>query len=78
MVSYETFMDEYVEFMKKYAESDGSDLSILADYADYMSKYADFVEDFEKWEDEDLNTAETAYYLEVQTRVAKKLLEVAE
>ena len=78
MDSYETFMDEYVEFMKKYAESDGSDLSILADYADYMSKYADFVEDFEKWEDEDLNAAETAYYLEVQTRVAKKLLEVAE
>ncbi len=78
MDSYETFMDEYVAFMKKYAESDGTDLSILTDYADYMSKYADFVEDFEKWEDEDLNAAETAYYLEVQTRVTKKLLEVAE
>ena len=78
MDSYESFMDEYVEFMKKYAESDGTDLSILADYADYMSKYADFVEDFEKWEDEDLNAAETAYYLEVQTRVNEKLLEVAQ
>lgn len=78
MDSYETFMDEYVAFMKKYAESDGTDLSILTDYADYMSKYADLVENFEKWEDEDMNAAETAYYLEVQTRVTKKLLEVAQ
>ena len=77
MDSYETFMDEYVAFMKRYAESDGTDLSILTDYADYMSKYVDFCENFEKWEDEDMNAAETAYYLEVQTRVTKKLLEVA-
>lgn len=77
MDSYETFMDEYVAFMKRYAESDGTDLSILTIYADYMSKYVDFCENFEKWEDEDMNAAETAYYLEVQTRVTKKLLEVA-
>lgn len=40
-----------------------------------MSKYADFVKDFEKWEDEEMNAAETAYYIEVQSRVSKKLLE---
>ena len=40
-------------------------------------KYSKFVEDFEKWDDEDMNAAESAYYLEVQTRVNKKLLEVA-
>lgn len=39
-----------------------------------MSKYADFVEDFEKWEDEEMNAAETAYYIEVQSRVSKKCL----
>ncbi len=75
MDSYEKFMDEYVAFMKKY-QANPSDFSLLADYADYMSKYADFVEDFEKWDDEDMNAAETAYYLEVQTRVNKKLLDV--
>ncbi len=77
MDSYEAFMDEYVAFMKKYKENP-SDLSLLTDYADYMSKYTDFVKDFEKWEDEDMNTAELAYYLDVQTRVSKKLIEVAQ
>lgn len=78
MDSYEEFMNEYCEFMKKYAESDGTDVGLLADYASYMSKYADVVEDFEAWDDGEMNTAETAYYLDVQTRVSKKLLEVAE
>ena len=77
MDSYEKFMDEYVAFMKKY-QANPSDLSLLVDYADYMSKYADFVEDFEAWDDEDMNTAEAAYYLEVQTSVNKKLLEIVQ
>lgn len=76
MDSYEEFMNEYCEFMKKYAESDGSDAGLLADYAKYMSKYADVVEDFEAWDDGEMNKAETAYYLDVQTRINKKLLEV--
>ena len=77
MDSYEEFMDEYVVFMKKY-KSNPSDVSLLTDYANYMSKYADFVEDFEKWEDEEMNAAETAYYIDVQARVSKKLHEVAQ
>lgn len=43
-----------------------------------MSKYADVVEDFEAWDDEEMNTAEMAYYLDVQTRISKKMLEVGE
>lgn len=42
----------------------------------YINKYATFCADFEQWENEDLNAAETAYYLEVQARVAEKLLTV--
>ncbi len=76
MDSYEKFMNKYVAFMKKY-RANPTDMSLLAEYADYMSKYADAVEDFEKWEDEEMNAAETAYYIEVQSRVSKKLLEVA-
>lgn len=77
MDSYEKFMDEYIAFMDKYAKSDGTDASILSDYATYMKKYAEFVDKFEQWESKDLNTAETAYYLEVQLRVENKLLNVA-
>lgn len=77
MDSYEAFIDEYVAFMNKYAESDGSDPALLTDYASYMSRYADMVADFEAWENEEMNEAEAAYYLEVQTRVSQKLLEVS-
>ena len=76
MDNYEKFMNDYVAFLKKY-QSNPSDLGLLADYAKYMSDYADAVKAFEKWEDEDLNDAELAYYIEVQSRVSKKLLEVA-
>lgn len=76
MDAYETFMNKYVDFMKKY-QSNPADLSLLADYATYMSDYAKFCDDFAKWENEDLNAAELAYYIDVQARVSKKLLEVA-
>lgn len=78
MDEYEEFMDEYVEFMKKYQESDGTDLSLLTDYAQYMSDYAEMAEAFDNWEDEELSDDELAYYIEVQARVTKKLLEVSQ
>lgn len=77
MDSYEKFMGEYVAFMKKYT-ANPTDMSLLADYTNYMSKYTEMVKDFEKWENEDMNSAELAYYVDVQGRVAKKLLEVAQ
>ena len=76
MDSYEEFFDEYVAIMRKYKENP-ADLSILTDYSNYMSQYADMMQKLEKWENEDLNAAETAYYIDVQARISKKLLEVA-
>ena len=76
MDSYEAFMNEYVDFMKKY-NNNPSDAELLSDYADYVSKYTDFVEDFDKWEDEEMNNTEAAYYIDVQARVSKKLLEIS-
>lgn len=78
MDSYEDFMDEYVAFMKKYLESDVTDASLLSDYASYITKYAEFFEKFDKWESEDMNATETAYYIQVQSRVSQKLLDVAQ
>ncbi len=77
MDSYEEFMSDYVDFMKKYQDNP-TDMSLLSDYSDFISEYAEITEEFSDWEDEDLNTEELAYYLDVQTRVNKKLLEVAE
>jgi hypothetical protein len=75
MDSYEKFMDEYCSFMKKYTKSNGTDMSLLADYSKYMSKYSDMVTKFENWKSK-TNDAELKYYLQVQTRVNQKLLEV--
>ena len=76
MDSYEEFIDEYEAIMKNY-KANPTDLSILSDYAKYMGQYADMMQKFEKWENEDLNTAEAAYYVDVQARITKKLLEIA-
>ena len=76
MDSYEKFMNDYVAFMKKY-QANPSDLTLLAEYSEFMSDYAKAMSDFAEWEDEEMNNEELAYYLDVQTRVNKKLLEVA-
>lgn len=75
--SYEVFFDEYVEFMKKYQDSDDVS-SMLTDYTNYMSQYADMMTKLSALEGEDMTTAEAAYYLEVTTRINKNLLEVAQ
>lgn len=76
MDSYEDFIDEYIAFMERYADSNGTDLSILADYAKFMTEYAEFCAAFAEWGEKDLNAEELAYYTEVQARVNQKLLEI--
>lgn len=76
MDSYEAVVDEYIAFMKKY-NANPNDPALLVDYTKYMSKYTDACEKFKKWESGDMNDAETAYYIDVQARVSKKLLEAA-
>lgn len=75
MDDYEAFIDEYIEFMKKYGESDGSSLTLLADYLEFLEKYNEMSESMDKWESEDMNDIERAYYLEVLARCNKKMLE---
>lgn len=73
--SYESFMNEYVEFMKKY-ESSNDIASLAAQYTEFASKYTDVESKFDALENDDLNDAETTYYIEVQTRINNKLLEI--
>lgn len=72
--SYESFMNDYADFMKKYNENP-SDSELLSEYADYMSNYADTMDKINNLES-DLNDAELKYYTEVQTRVLKVLSDV--
>ena len=76
MDSYEKFFDEYVDIVKKYAENPAN-LSILSEYTTYMRQYADMLTKLNAWEQKDLDTAEAAYLIEVQGRISKKLLSIA-
>lgn len=74
--SYESFMNEYADFMEKYNNS--SDVaSMMKDYTTYMTKYADFTQKYEDLGDDDLNDEELKYYVDVQSRVTKRLIDVA-
>lgn len=74
---YEAFFDEYIEFMKKY-NSSGDTVSLMSDYLQMLEKYTSFTEAAEKYDSEEMNDADRAYYIEVTTRVSKKLLETVD
>lgn len=76
MDSYEAFMNEYCDFMEKYSKNP-TDAGLMADYMSYMEKYDDFTKKFDQWGGENLNDAELAYYIDVQTRVYDRLAEAA-
>ena len=70
-------MDEYIAFMKKYNSSSDT-VSMMADYTKIMKKYTEFAEKVQKYDSTTMSKADAAYYLEVTSRVSKKLLEVAQ
>lgn len=75
MDDYESFMNRYVDFMKKYKNS--SDVtSMLAEYSTMMQDYAKFADSIKGYNQDNLSASDWAYYLEVTTRVTKKLAEV--
>ena len=70
------FFDEYVEFMKKYQNSDNQ-ASMLSDLADYMTKYSETMQKLDEIDEDSLSAADLAYYTEVNARIMKKLAEVS-
>lgn len=75
MDAYEAFYDEYCEFMVSY-QKNPSDLKLIAQYGQLMTKMVDVNTAFEKWDESDLNNEELKYYLEVNSRVMQKLVDV--
>ena len=76
MDSYEEFFDDYIAFMKKYSES--SDTSaMLSDYTAYMQKYSEVMEKLDAVDEDELNSAELAYYTKVISSITQKLSEAS-
>jgi hypothetical protein len=74
--SYEDFVDEYVEFMKKYQDDPSNAISMLSEYANIMQKYTDFAEKINKYDSNNLSTEDYKYYIEVTSRCAQKMLDI--
>lgn len=63
--------------MEKYSESDDT-ASMLADYSSYMTQYAETMEKMESIDEDELTTAEAAYYTKVSARILEKLATVSQ
>lgn len=73
---YEAFMDKYIAFMQKYENSDDTYV-MLSDYLEMLQEYADYTEALSKYDTDKMSVTDSAYYLEVTMRVAKKLYALA-
>ncbi len=72
MDSYEAFYTEYCEFMKEYSENPTD----FAKYADMLVKAEEMNEAFEAWDEDELTNEELKYYLDVNDRVMKMLVDI--
>ncbi len=77
MDSFEIFFNEYVDFMQEFSNS-GDTLSLLSAYTDYMAQYTETMDALSKLKESDMSKEENLYYLEVLSRITKKLSEIAQ
>lgn len=75
--SYEAFIDEYCDFMKKMSQTDNV-ITMMTEYLEYMQKLSDMGEKFDKIQEGDLTNAEIIYYTEVMLRCTQKIASAAE
>ena len=59
--------------MEKYAEADSSDVaSMTSDLTDYMNQYTETMEKMNSIDENELSSADLAYYSEVNLRISQK------
>ena len=70
---YEAVVDSYVEFMNNY---DPNDLSSMTTYLDMLQQYSEFAAQVDSLDTSNMSAADYAYYIEVTSRCAEKLIGV--
>ena len=75
MADYEEFFRSYVDLAKLVGE-DPTNAELMLQMADMLAKEGDMMRSFEKWEDEDLTTAELALYMETYSHIMEMMSEV--
>ncbi len=76
MEDYESFYDQYIDFMIKYQNSDNA-MAMMTDYLALMGKLAEWESTIDKIDESELTTEEAILFNEVNLRVASKLNKAA-
>lgn len=75
MDAYEAFYDEYCAFMEDYMKNP-TDLSLLGKYAGMLAKVEEMDKKFDAWDESKMSNEELKYYLEVNTRIQKRMIDL--
>lgn len=73
MDEYEEFFDKYISFMKKYNSTENITIDMINDYSEFLKEYSDYMDKLSKAQPKDLTSEDYKYYLEVYTRIIKKI-----
>ncbi len=76
MDSYEAFYTEYCDLLAQYKENP-TDLGLLTKYGEMLAKVGEMDEAFDEWDEDELSSEELKYYLDVNNRVIKMMVDVA-
>ena len=76
MDDYEAWFDHYCDVMEQYQENP-SDLEVLSEMTDLLAEEEEMLNQMEEMDESEMNEAELAYYIDVTSRIEKRLLEVA-
>ncbi|MCI8330486.1 MAG: hypothetical protein HFE04_00120 [Bacilli bacterium] len=76
---YEAFMNEYIDFVASYKEQN-SPVSMLTRYMEFMKSAAEYASKSDEYmnNSDDFTAADTAYMIEMNARIQKRLLELAQ
>ena len=78
---YESFMNEYCDFMVKYASAQSSNdtaalATMLADYTSLVQQEAEWIDKMNAVDTGSLSAADSAYYLAATARIEKRLADI--
>ena len=69
-------MDSYIDCMKSYMSADmNGKMQMMTKYTELLTQYTEYMEKVEELDDSEMNDTEVLYYLEVTSRVTKKMAE---
>lgn len=75
---WEAFMNEYCDFMETYNSDSNNVVSMALDYTDMMAQYSEWADKMSAVDDSTLTPEDVQYYIDAQTRVNARLLEIGQ